>query len=74
MKLGALRPLYRAKDFPILQNRMYTRAQEACACPKGDLMIVEDLETGLVYNASFQHDLLDYDANYQNEQAVSPFF
>lgn len=53
---------------------MYISANEAKACPKGDVRLVEDLNTGLVYNRDFRPDLMDYDAAYQNEQAVSPHF
>lgn len=69
-----LNPLYRQQDFPVFQNRMYDNAMEAKNCPKGDIELVEDLETGLVYNAAFCPELLTYDDHYQNEQAVSPLF
>ena len=58
----------------MFQNRMYETSQEARSCPKGDLLIVEDHETGLVFNLKFQPELVDYDTHYQNEQAVSPLF
>ena len=40
--------LYQQTDFPIFQNRMYDTAEEAKGCPKGDIELVEDLQTGLV--------------------------
>jgi hypothetical protein len=66
--------LYQQEQFPIFQNRMYNTEAEAKACPKGDVQLVEDQRTGLVYNAAFQPELMTYDANYQNEQAVSQLF
>ncbi|TCP59802.1 methyltransferase family protein [Rhodovulum bhavnagarense] len=69
-----LRELYAQHALPVFQNRMYDSAAEARDCPKGDMRLVEDMETGLVYNAAFQPELLDYDANYQNEQGLSPAF
>jgi hypothetical protein len=66
--------LYRQDDYPIFQNRMYASAAEAAACPKGDIMLVEDERSGLVYNAAFRSELMVYDAEYQNEQGVSPLF
>ena len=66
--------LYDAKAFPILQNRMYDSREEAMSCPLGDIRLVEDLETGLVYNEAFRPELMDYDCSYQNEQAVSAIF
>lgn len=68
------RALYEASDFPIFQNRMYDSAEEARACPRGQIAIIEDLISGLVRNAAFDPDLMVYDAAYQNEQANSgPF-
>ncbi len=69
-----LRDLYSIEQLPIFQNRMYDTYAEAIACPKGDVRLVEDLQTGLVYNASFRPELMVYDEHYQNEQAVSPLF
>jgi len=66
--------LYTVEQLPIFQNRMYDTEAEAKACPKGDVHLVENLETGLIYNASFRPELMVYDSRYQNEQAVSPLF
>lgn len=71
---NVLRPLYQQKHFPVFQNRMYDSAAEALACPTGDMHLVEDQSSGLVYNAAFRPELLNYDAHYQNEQALSPLF
>lgn len=69
-----LHELYRVEQLPIFQNRMYHTALEGRNCPKGDMQLVEDLTTGLVYNAAFRPELMVYDKHYQNEQAVSPLF
>ena len=66
--------LYQQDNFPIFQNRMYDSKDEAINCPKGNIRLVQNLETGLVYNDAFLPELMDYDGNYQNEQAVSPLF
>jgi SAM-dependent methyltransferase len=68
------RLLYEAADFPIFQNRMYDSAGAARACPRGQIAIVEDLQSGLVRNAGFDPALMEYDAAYQNEQAGSGRF
>ncbi len=68
------RLLYQQDAFPVFQNRMYETKEEALNCPKGDIHLVEDLETGLVYNAAFEPSLMKYDEHYQNEQASSPLF
>lgn len=74
MDKNTTRELYRQEQLPTLQNRMYDTEEEAKACPKGDIVLVEDQETGLVFNAAFRPELMTYDRNYQNEQALSPQF
>ncbi len=66
--------LYEASDFPIFQNRMYETASEAVSCPKGNIQIVQNRNTGLVYNRAFDSGKMIYDSNYQNEQGVSDLF
>jgi len=66
--------LYEASDFPVFQNKMYETQEDAIACQRGDIRLVENLDTGLVYNESFLPELMKYDSNYQNEQGVSPRF
>lgn len=69
-----IKELYRIEQLPVFQNRMYESAAEAQGCPRGDVRLVQNTATGLIYNADFRPELLDYDENYQNEQAVSPLF
>lgn len=66
--------LYEQSAFPIFQNRMYDSTEEARSCPRGDIRLVQDGVSGLVYNAAFRPELMNYDAAYQNEQAHSPLF
>jgi len=66
--------LYEIEQLPIFQNRMYDSEEDAIGCPKGDIRLVENLKTGLVYNEAFRSELMQYDDHYQNEQAVSPLF
>lgn len=65
------RLLYGQDAFPILQNRTYETVDGARACPRGDIRLVENLTTGLVYNAAFRPELVVYDRKYQNEQSGS---
>jgi hypothetical protein len=69
-----MKVLYEQQQFPVLQNRVYETARDAIDCVKGDIQIVEDYKTGLVYNAAFNPDLMIYDEHYNNEQGFSPFF
>jgi hypothetical protein len=53
---------------------MYDSKKAALNCPSGNIRIVQDLRTGLIYNSAFQPELMTYDENYENEQAVSEIF
>jgi hypothetical protein len=66
--------LYRVEGLPIFQNRMYPTRDAARSCARGDVVLVEDLRTGLVYNRAFDPGVMQYDSNYQNEQGNSPLF
>jgi len=66
--------LYRQIDFPIFQNRMYESRELALSCPKGQIEIVQNHLSGLVYNSKFNPELMIYDSAYQNEQGVSAEF
>lgn len=72
--MSNVREIYRIDQLPIFQNRMYDSKEEAINCPKGNIRLVENLETGLIYNDAFFPELMIYDGDYQNEQAVSPLF
>lgn len=66
--------LYEQPQLPTFQNRVYPTAAEAKNCAKGDIRLVQDMNTGLVYNDAFDPKLMDYDGNYNNEQGVSRHF
>jgi SAM-dependent methyltransferase len=69
-----LREVYRAEQLPVLQNRMFASAAAARACARGDVVLVQSAETGLVFNRAFRPELVEYDADYQNEQGLSAAF
>lgn len=71
---NVLNQLYAQPSFPVFQNRMYDSREQAINCPVGDISLVQDLHTGLIYNQAFQLNLLVYDAAYQNEQGLSRHF
>lgn len=72
--MKSYKKLYQAQQFPVFQNLMFSSQEEARNCSKGDIELVQDLETGLVFNQAFNSGLMDYNADYQNEQAVSSTF
>ncbi len=59
---------------PVLQNRTFASAVEARASRTGDVVLVQDEDTGLIFNSAFDASLLRYDRDYQNEQACSTVF
>ena len=67
-------PIYRQLDLPAFQNMVYPTAEAARAAVLGDVELRQCAQTGLVHNALFDPGKLDYDQNYQNEQAHSPAF
>lgn len=72
--MGGSTEVYAQPGIPVLQNRTYPTAREARDCPRGDIRLVQDSASGLVYNADFRAELMNYDPAYNNEQAHSAVF
>ncbi len=53
---------------------MFHSKRDAINCLKGDIVLIQDLKTGLIFNQAFKPELMQYDADYQNEQACSSVF
>ncbi|MEQ1599419.1 MAG: class I SAM-dependent methyltransferase [Methylotenera sp.] len=68
------RELFKVEALPVFQNKMFADRSAALACPKGNIVLVQDMDTGLIFNNAFDASLLEYDADYQNEQACSSVF
>lgn len=68
------RELLHLEGIPVYQNKMFHAAREARACPTGDLVLVQDENSGLIYNRSFDQEKMSYDGSYQNEQGHSLTF
>jgi SAM-dependent methyltransferase len=66
--------LYTVDNLPIFQNKMYSNQNDALNCAKGNIRLVQDLNTGLIFNCDFNPNLMLYDKDYQNEQAHSKIF
>jgi hypothetical protein len=66
--------LYHCEGLPVFQNRMYDSPGAAISCQTSDVSLVQDLNTGLIYNHAFNPDRVVYGADYQNEQAHSITF
>ncbi|MBA4389461.1 MAG: methyltransferase [Syntrophus sp. (in: bacteria)] len=68
------RELFKVEGLPVLQNRLFLDRDSAKASPKGNVILVQDIETGLIFNSAFDAALLKYNSDYQNEQACSGVF
>lgn len=68
------RELLHLPGLPAFQNTLFASADAARRCVRGDLRLVQDLSTGFVHNAAFDPSVMQYDADYQNEQAHSAAF
>lgn len=64
----------RIERLPVLQNKVYSTMEEAKNAVTGDVVLVQDVGSGLIYNSAFDPALLQYDQDYQNEQAFSGAF
>lgn len=72
--MDAFAELYRAEALPLFQNVTYASRDEAVGCATGDVVLVQDRRTGLVFNRAFRPELIVFDSRYQNEQALSAAF
>ena len=70
----SLKTLYRQERFPIFQNRVYDSKNDSVNCPVGNIHLVQDSSTGLIFNSEFSESLMAYDSNYQNDQSCSEYF
>lgn len=66
--------LYKVDRLPVLQNRVFDTVEEAIHCNTGDLVLVQDDNSGLIYNRAFDPALMTYDEHYDNEQSHSAIF
>ena len=72
--MNSRREIYRVAGVPLLQNRTFDSARAARECATGDVVVVQDMQTGLIFNEAFDPAAVEYDAEYQNEQALSEAF
>lgn len=74
MKTNKNNVLFEGKNYPVVQNIAYSNQYNALNCKTGDIEIVQDDETGLIYNNLFDETILEYTPEYDNEQGNSTFF
>ncbi len=53
---------------------LWPSAEQARACPRGDIRLAFDIRTGFIRNEAFDESLVDYSLRYDNALHFSPFF
>lgn len=66
--------LYRLDRIPAFQNKLFKTREAAQKSPVAAVDLMCCPHCDLVFNAAFDHDLMDYDDDYQNAQDHSPSF
>ena len=66
--------LFSTKNLPLFQNCVFETKQDAINCKTGEVNLVQNVETGLIYNSKFENDLMVYGEFYENEQSYSKIF
>src|SRR5438093_5974337 len=65
--------LFKLSHIPVFQNVLYETEQSAINAIRGSLDL-QFHKLGYVFNAAFDGSLMDYNAQYHNEQTHSPHF
>jgi len=66
--------IFSTQDIPVFQNKVYATVSEAQNVMTGNVDLDMCSNCGFVFNAAFNGKVMSYDAQYQNEQAHSPYF
>ena len=66
--------IYTASDIPVFQNKVYKTVSEAENVMTGNVKLAMCLNCGFVFNTDFNNKVMNYDDQYQNEQAHSTYF
>jgi SAM-dependent methyltransferase len=61
-------------NVPIYCNLLWSERESAINCPKGDMKLACDPNSGLIVNVAFDARKLDYDQDYENSLHYSPRF
>ncbi len=67
-------PVIDRQDVPVFQNVLYSSSEKAQQAKKGTLFICACADCGFVFNRSFEPNLVQYNADYENNQSMSSAF
>lgn len=65
---------FRLPRQPVVLNYCFANAAAASGVPRRDVTLVQCVQCGLVFNATFDPAVIPYDGNYENRQCFSPAF
>ena len=66
--------VFRQKNVPVFQNKVYPHLGQALAAEKGEVELVQSATSGFIFNRAFDPGIMNYDIHYQNEQSNSAIF
>ena len=66
--------LFKLDNVPVANNILCNSYEEAINFPMGNLDFVVCCDCGYAWNAAFDHNLLNYDSAYENNQSYSQLF
>lgn len=72
--MTAAKSLFYRENYPIFQNKMYSSREAGIHCPKGNIDLIVDQKTGIIFNCQFDESRVQYDKDYHNEQGLSHAF
>ena len=68
------KPFLELTQVPTHVGRLWDSREAARSCPRGDIALSLDTETGFIYNARFDESLVDYTGPYDDALHHSPSF
>lgn len=71
---GDIYSIYKLERIPAFQNKLFKTRQQAIDSPCAKVDLACCPRCGLIFNADFRNDLMEYDDDYQNAQDHSPSF
>lgn len=66
--------IYRMQDIPVFQNKVYSSREDAKNAQTANVSLMLCQHCGFVFNSDFNMNIMNYDTQYQNEQAHSVYF
>lgn len=66
--------IYEVQDIPVFQNKVYSSIEAAKNAQTAKVSLMLCQHCGFVFNSEFDMNIMNYDTQYQNEQAHSTYF